>query len=118
MCFHNEQLLRDGCLIFEAGPLSRSVLGETSGGLTHAPLELHRRNVPDRRTPTPWIVEALDELEDLKRRRALRREAMLDEQFAVEDRIEALARCVVVAVANRTHRRTDVGAIATLAEGN
>ena len=68
--------------------------------------------------PTPWIVEALDELEYFERRRTLRREAVLDEQFAFEDCIEALAHCVIVAVANRTHRRTDAGAIATLAEGN
>ena len=43
--------------------------------------------------PTPWIAEALDEFEDLERCGTLRREAVLDENFAFEDRIEALAHC-------------------------
>ena len=40
---------------------------------------------------TPWILETLDELENLERRCALGREMMFDEQLAFENRINALS---------------------------
>src|SRR5271170_7193548 len=66
--------------------------------------------------PATWIVEALDEVEDRECSFALIREAMLDEQLALERCVEALAPRVVVAVADRTHRRSHAGFAAALAE--
>jgi hypothetical protein len=64
------------------------------------------------------IIPALNELEDGESCFALSLEAMLDEQLALERRVEALAHRIVVAVANRTHRRTDTRFATALAEGD
>jgi len=47
--------------------------------------------------PAAWVVEALDEFEDGKARFTRSPKTMLDEQFALKNRVEALARRVVVA---------------------
>ncbi len=48
------------------------------------------------------IVPALDEVEDRKRCLSLRLESVLHEKLALESSVEALAHCVVVAVADGT----------------
>ena len=65
-----------------------------------------------------WIVPAFDELEDGERGFALRLEAMLHEQLALERCVEALAHRIVVAVANGSHRRPYAAFTAALTERN
>ncbi len=67
---------------------------------------------------TMRIIPALDEVEDGKLRFALGFESMLDQQFAFEHCVEALAHCVVVAVTDRTHRWSDSGFSAAQPEGD
>ena len=55
------------------------------------------------------IVPALDELEDCELRFGMRAKCCAIDEFTFECRKEALTHCVVVAIADRTHRRTDTG---------
>ncbi len=65
---------------------------------------------------TVRIVPRLDEVEDGGFSLTLRAETMLDEQFAFECCVEALAHRVVIAVASRTHRRPNTGGFAAKSE--
>ena len=56
-----------------------------------------------------WIVPALDELEDCELCLGVRAKCCAIDEFTFECRKEALTHCVVVAIADRTHRRTDTG---------
>jgi len=63
------------------------------------------------------IVPALDKLEGRECRLTLIRESMLDEQFAFERRVEALAHRVVVTITGRARRQRDGGFTTPLAKG-
>ena len=62
------------------------------------------------------VVPAVDELEDRERGFAVALEPMRNEQLALENGVEALAHRIVVAVANRAHRWTNAGFLATAPE--
>lgn len=64
------------------------------------------------------IVPTLDEVEDRERCLALRFESMLRQEFVLQRGVEAFAHRVIVAVADRSHRRSDSGFFATNAERN
>ena len=66
--------------------------------------------------PTAWIIEDIDESDDIKCPAAVRREAALDEHFGFEDRIAAFTHFVLLTVSNRTHRRTDASVFTKHAE--
>lgn len=66
--------------------------------------------------PPMRIVPTLDEVEDRERSFTLRFEAMLHKQFAFERSVEAFAHCVIVGIADRTHRRPHAGFAAPSAE--
>ena len=57
------------------------------------------------------IVPALDELEDFELRLGMRATGYAVDEFAFECRKEVLTHCVVVSIADRTHRRTDTGVL-------
>ena len=63
------------------------------------------------------IVPAFNELKDRQACFCLGVEGLTVEQFALESGKEALAQGVIVAIADRAHRRTDAGFPAALAEG-
>ncbi len=62
------------------------------------------------------VVPALDELEDGELRLGMRTEGRAIDEFTFECREEALAHRVVVAIADRPHRRTDTGLLAASPE--
>ncbi len=64
------------------------------------------------------VVEALDEAEDFPPCGLAGRESLLVEEFAFERREETLAHGVVVRVARRSHRLTDAGLAAKIAESD
>lgn len=64
------------------------------------------------------IVPALDEPENRELRFAPVFEAMLNEQFALECRVETFTHGVVVTVTDRTHRGPNAGFLTTFAECN
>jgi len=64
------------------------------------------------------IVPALDEVEDCELRFFVSSEAVRIEKLALKRRIEALAHRIVVAVADRSHRRAYDGLAATRTEGD
>src|SRR5215472_6329777 len=65
-----------------------------------------------------WIVPTLDEIEDANPRllRCAERDAV--EQFALQRREEAFAQRIVVAIADRAHRRTDASFSTATAEAH
>jgi len=63
-----------------------------------------------------WIVPAFNEVEDRERGFPLRLKSVACEKLAFESRIEALAHRVIVAVANRSHRRRDAGFLQRLSK--
>ena len=62
------------------------------------------------------IVPALDELEDCELRLGMRAECCAIDEFTFECRKEALTHCVVVAITDRSHRRTDTGLLTASSE--
>src|SRR5579864_3263624 len=68
--------------------------------------------------PAARIVPALDEPEDRDFGLAPIFESISDEQFAFKRRVETLAHCVVVAIADRTHRRANADFFAAFPECN
>ncbi len=62
------------------------------------------------------IVPALDELEDCELRLGMRAECCAIDEFTFECCKEALTHCIVVTIADRTHRRTDTGLLAASSE--
>ncbi len=60
--------------------------------------------------------KALDEIEDSKSCFALALGAMLNEQLALENSVEALAHRVVIAITDRPHRRPHASFFAAVAE--
>src|SRR2546421_8777107 len=92
---------------------------DVGGASDRVPLfEGERRLVIERRVSPPRIVEALDKVED--RESGLSRRAQRDaiEQLAFQRGKEALAQRVVVAVADRAHRRADASGAAAQAEAD
>src|SRR5262245_48477899 len=79
------------------------------GGATgRVPLfEGERRLVIERRVPPPWIVKALDEVEDREPRLSRRAQGDAIEQLTFQRGKEALAQRVVIAIADRAHRGAD-----------
>ena len=66
---------------------------------------------------TVRVVPAFDELEDRHLRFGLRLETVLVDEFAFERGKEALRHGVIVAIADRSHRRSHTHQPAALAEG-
>ena len=64
------------------------------------------------------IVPALDEVKDREPGFVLILEPTRNEQLAFQRCIEALAHCVIKAIADRAHRWPDAGFFATLAKCN
>ncbi len=64
------------------------------------------------------IVKALDEVEDCKSRLARILEAVLNEQFALKRSVETLAHRIIVTISDGTHRRSNTGFAAAVAERN
>ncbi len=62
------------------------------------------------------IVPSLDELEDCELRLGMRAECCAIDEFTFECRKETLTHCIVVAITDRTHRRTDTGLLAAPSE--
>jgi len=71
-------------------------------------LEVDRRDLAEGRVAPARVVEALDEVEDGHPGLGLGAEALTVEQLALERGEEALAECVVVRIADRSHRRVEV----------
>ena len=80
------------------------------------PLELDGRQVAERRVAAARIVEALDELEDRHARLGLRPEPSPVQQLAFERGEETLRHCIVIGIANRSHRGAHARLTAALAE--
>jgi len=73
------------------------------------PLVGGRREVTERRVPTPRVVPALEKLEERRPVVSVGAEALSVEQLALEGGEEALAQGVVVGVAYTSHRGPDAG---------
>ena len=67
---------------------------------------------------SPGVVEALDVLEQGESGLGLRGKTPAIDQFAFQAGEEALAQGVVVAIADRSHRRSDACLSASFAEGH
>src|SRR5690606_26988440 len=92
------------------GPVGHAICAWSTRADLRAPLPLEgdRREVVECRMSARRVVPAFDEIEDggLSLGRCAERHPI--EQLALERREEALAHRVVVAVAHRAHRRTDM----------
>ena len=62
------------------------------------------------------VVPSFDELEERQLCLGVRAEGVAVDEFAFEGRKEALAHCIVEAIADRTHRRADAGLLEASSE--
>ena len=76
------------------------------------------RGIPKGRVPSPGVVEARDVLELGESGVGPGSKALAMEQFAFQAGEEALAQGIVVAVTYRTHRGSDRGLPALIADGH